>query len=106
MPNLTAPPNKIAVSAADSRAERPLRLLIAAAVIVPMVIFAIAAWISYKQHIADATDRLTRTVMSGSNPQARHWVGKAGAAAMPPNDVAVDEAEARVLVNWLLVLVP
>jgi cytochrome c len=53
-----------------------------------------------------ASERLTHTVMSGSNPQARHWVGKVGAATMPPNDVVVSEAEARGLVNWLLVLVP
>ena len=50
------------VSVADSRAERPLRLLIVASVVLPLAIFAIAAWISYNQHIADATDRLQRTV--------------------------------------------
>src|SRR6185369_10855413 len=32
-----------------------------------------------------AADRLTRTVMTGSNPQARHWTGKVGEVAMPPN---------------------
>jgi cytochrome c len=53
-----------------------------------------------------ASDRLTRTVMTGSNPNARHWVGKAGAVTMPPNAVVVTEADARVLVNWILVLVP
>lgn len=53
-----------------------------------------------------ASDRLTRTVMTGSNPNARHWVGKVGAVAMPPNGVAINEADARVLVNWILVLVP
>lgn len=53
-----------------------------------------------------ATDRLTRVVMTGSNPSSRHWVGKVSAVAMPPNAVAVTEAEARVLVNWILVLVP
>ena len=53
-----------------------------------------------------AYQRLTRTVMSGSNPQARHWVGKVSAVNMPPNAVAVSEAEARMLVNWILVLVP
>ncbi|MDO9412358.1 MAG: ATP-binding protein [Pseudolabrys sp.] len=63
MPNLTAPlPQVTAASAADSRAERPLRLLIAASVILPLIIFAIAGWISYNQHIAEATDRLQRTV--------------------------------------------
>lgn len=53
-----------------------------------------------------AHDKLTRTVMTGSDPQARHWVGKAGAANMPPNANAVTEADARRLVNWILVLVP
>lgn len=53
-----------------------------------------------------ASDRLTRIVMTGSNPDARHWVGKVSEVAMPPNAVVVSEAEARRLVNWLLVLVP
>ena len=51
-----------AASAVDSRAERPLRLLILASIVLPLAIFAIASWISYNQHIADATDRLQRTV--------------------------------------------
>jgi hypothetical protein len=29
-----------------------------------------------------------------------------GPAAMPPNSSVVTQAEARMLVNWLLVLVP
>jgi cytochrome c len=53
-----------------------------------------------------ASNRLTRTVMTGSKPNARHWVGKVGPAMMPPNAVAVSEADARMLVNWILVLVP
>ena len=53
-----------------------------------------------------ASDRLTRTVMAGSNPLARHWAGKAGAVTMPPNATDVTEADARMLVNWILVLVP
>ena len=53
-----------------------------------------------------ASDRLTHTVMTGSDPNSRHWAGKVGAVAMPPNAVVVSEAEARVLVNWILVLVP
>ena len=55
---------------------------------------------------AGASDRLTRTVMTGSNPSSSHWTGKAGAVSMPPNGTVVSEAEARVLVNWILVLVP
>jgi cytochrome c len=53
-----------------------------------------------------ASDRLTRTVMTGSNPDARHWAGKVSAANMPPNAAVVSEADARMLVNWILVLVP
>lgn len=53
-----------------------------------------------------ASDRLTRTVMTGSDPAARHWAGKVSEVVMPPNAVVVSEAEARQLVNWLLVLVP
>lgn len=53
-----------------------------------------------------AHDKLTRTVMTGSNPRARHWVGKVSEANMPPNAGVVTEREARALVNWLLVLVP
>jgi cytochrome c len=53
-----------------------------------------------------ASARLTRTVMTGSDPRSRHWAGKVSDVTMPPNAVVVPEAEARVLVNWLLVLVP
>jgi len=55
---------------------------------------------------AGASDRLTRTVMTGSNPNSRHWVGKVSAVAMPPHAVVVKQADARALVNWILVLVP
>jgi cytochrome c len=53
-----------------------------------------------------ASDRLTRTVMTGSNPNSRHWAGKVSPVTMPPNGAAVSEADARMLVNWILVLVP
>jgi cytochrome c len=53
-----------------------------------------------------AADRLTRTVMTGSNPDSRHWVGKVSVANMSPNADAVSQADARMLVNWILVLVP
>jgi cytochrome c len=53
-----------------------------------------------------ASERLTRTVMTGSNPNSRHWAGKVSTVTMPPNAVAVSEADARALVNWILVLVP
>ncbi|MDL2338542.1 MAG: cytochrome C552 [Pseudomonadota bacterium] len=53
-----------------------------------------------------ASDRLTRTVMTGSNPHSSHWVGKISAVTMPPNAIAITEGDARMLVNWILVLVP
>jgi cytochrome c len=53
-----------------------------------------------------ASQRLTRTVMTGSDPRARHWAGKISPANMPPNAESVSQADARMLVNWILVLVP
>ncbi|MFO1220010.1 MAG: c-type cytochrome [Burkholderiaceae bacterium] len=53
-----------------------------------------------------AHDRLTRTVLGGSQAQARHWSGKVSDVNMPPNAGVVSEREAHELVNWLLVLVP
>ena len=51
-----------------------------------------------------AADQLTRTVMTGSNPYASHWKGKVSGLAMPPNEVAIKEADARALVGWILSL--
>ena len=53
-----------------------------------------------------ASERLTRTVMTGSNPKSRHWAGKVSDVTMPSNAAVVTQPEARALVNWLLVLVP
>jgi len=53
-----------------------------------------------------ASERLARTVMTGSDPKSRHWSGKVSDVAMPPNAGVVTPEEARALVNWLLVLVP
>jgi cytochrome c len=52
----------------------------------------------------DALEQLTRTVMKGSNPYDSHWKGKASGLAMPPNAVAIKEADARRLVRWILEL--
>ena len=54
--------------------------------------------------VKGAADTLTRTVMTGSNPYASHWKGKVSGLAMPPNEVAIKEADARKLVNWILAL--
>ncbi len=53
-----------------------------------------------------ALDQLTTTVMTGSNPYASHWKGKVSGLAMPPNAVAITDAEARALVGWILSLEP
>jgi cytochrome c len=53
-----------------------------------------------------ASDRLTRLVMTGSDLNVRHWAGKASVDSMPPNAVEITEADARMLVNWILILVP
>lgn len=53
---------------------------------------------------SDALEQLTHTVMTGSNPYESHWKGKASGLAMPPNAVAIKEADARSLVRWILTL--
>ena len=67
------------------------------------------AWVEIAKRYRDdpaASERLTRTVMGGSNAASRHWAGKVSEANMPPNASVVSEREARALVNWILVLVP
>lgn len=54
--------------------------------------------------VKGATDTLTHIVLTGSNPYASHWKGKVSGLAMPPNEVAIKEADARKLVTWILAL--
>lgn len=54
--------------------------------------------------VKGASEQLTHTVMTGSNPYASHWKGKVSGLAMPPNEVAIQEADARKLVKWILTL--
>jgi signal transduction histidine kinase/CheY-like chemotaxis protein len=49
---------EFARSAATGNAERALRALLAAAIILPILIFAAIAWIAYQQHFKDARGRL------------------------------------------------
>ncbi|MGL4408630.1 MAG: c-type cytochrome [Zoogloea sp.] len=49
-------------------------------------------------------DELVRAVLAGSNPYGSHWKDKVSGLAMPPNAVAISEADARKLVNWILTL--
>lgn len=50
----------------------------------------------------DAASKLTHTVMTGSNPYESHWKGKVSGLAMPPNAVAIKQADAKRLVKWIL----
>lgn len=52
--------------------------------------------------VKDAQKQLVQTVMKGSNPYDSHWKGKAAGLAMPPNAVAINEADANRLVGWIL----
>ena len=49
-----------------------------------------------------AAETLTHTVLAGSNPYQSHWKGKVSGLAMPPNAVAIQDKDARRLVNWIL----
>jgi cytochrome c len=49
-----------------------------------------------------AAKALTHTVLTGSNPYESHWKGKVSGLAMPPNAVAIKEADAKKLVGWIL----
>jgi cytochrome c len=54
--------------------------------------------------VKGADVQLTATVMKGSNPYDSHWKGQASGLAMPPNAVAIKEADAKKLVGWILSL--
>jgi cytochrome c len=51
-----------------------------------------------------SAERLTQTVLKGSSPYESHWKGQASGLAMPPNAVAIKDADARELVGWILAL--
>lgn len=52
----------------------------------------------------DVAETLVKTVLNGSNAYSSHWTGKVSGIAMPPNAVAINEGDARRLVNWILSL--
>jgi cytochrome c551/c552 len=54
----------------------------------------------------DAAKTLTHVVQTGSNPYESHWKGKVSGLAMPPNKVAISEADTKKLVGWILALDP
>ena len=43
-------------------ALRPVRLLLAASILLPLAIFAFASWVSYQQHLSEARDRVQRNL--------------------------------------------
>ncbi len=43
-------------------ALRPVRLLLAASILLPIIIFVFASWLSYQQHLAEARDRVHRNL--------------------------------------------
>ena len=51
-----------------------------------------------------AAEFLTKVVLEGSNPYSSVWQGKISGLAMPPNSVAITEADARSLVYWILAM--
>lgn len=51
-----------------------------------------------------AEDALVHAVQTGTNPYDSHWKGKVSGLAMPPNHVAINEADTRRLVRWILAL--
>ncbi len=56
--------------------------------------------------VKGAQQQLTATVMAGSSPYESHWKGKVSGLSMPPNKVAISEADAAKLVAWILALPP
>ena len=56
--------------------------------------------------VKGAQQQLTATVMAGSSPYESHWKDKVSGLAMPPNKVAISEADAARVVAWILALKP
>ena len=54
--------------------------------------------------VKGAQQQLTATVLAGSSPYESHWKDKVSGLAMPPNKVAITEADAAKLVSWILSL--
>lgn len=52
----------------------------------------------------NASKNLTAAVMGGTSLYSRHWKDETSGVAMPPNGVAISEADAQKLVAWILSL--
>lgn len=53
---------------------------------------------------ANASNILVSRVMQGTSPYNSHWQGKVSGLAMPPNAVAINQTDAKQLVDWILAL--
>lgn len=53
---------------------------------------------------AGAEKKLTSLVRSGTTPFDRHWKGKEVSPPMPVNAKAINEPDAKLLVQWILSL--
>jgi len=51
-----------------------------------------------------AEKKLVGLVLEGSSPYGRHWKEQTSGVAMPPNAVAISEADTKKLVKWILAL--
>lgn len=51
-----------------------------------------------------ARKNLTAAIMGGTSVYNRHWKEESSGVAMPPNGVAISEADAKKLVDWILSL--
>ncbi len=50
----------------------------------------------------NAKKNLTTAIMGGTSVYNRHWKEESSGVAMPPNGVAISEADAKKLVDWIL----
>ncbi len=50
----------------------------------------------------DAKKNLTAAIMGGTSVYNRHWKEESSGIAMPPNGVAISEADAKKLIDWIL----
>lgn len=53
---------------------------------------------------SNAQHKLVSTVLQGSSVYQSHWKGKVSGYAMPPNELEINEADAKKLVAWILAL--
>ena len=54
------------------------------------------------RHVPDARQRLVDVVLTGSNPNDRHWKNNAAFDRMISNEIATTPEEADLLVRWIL----